>query len=177
MTERLDIAHDLPEELADALADDARTAGTLYNELQDLSDEGFATRFEAPLAALREAVDGVDAPLVIAVVGLAVDVDEGPLVADAALVSAHEPQPDGGIERLLYTADETTAVDTFLMLPLRPTDCPPGSGQPASALSLSAFREVVSAMAYKRFDLLNEDIDAYCDSYLRPLVRGLEAYA
>jgi hypothetical protein len=31
-------------------------------------------------------------------------------------------------------------------------------------------------MAYKRFDLLENDLDGYRDSYLRPAVRGLEAY-
>lgn len=176
MTERLDVAHDLPDSLADALGDDLRTAGTLYNELQDLTPDEFAARFAEPLETLREVVD-VDAPLVIAVIGLAIAVDESPFIADAALLSAHEPRDDGGIERLLHAADATDSTDTFVMLPIRPGDCPPGTGRSATQLTPETFHEIVSAMAYKRFDLLENDLDAYRDSYLRPTVRGLEAYA
>lgn len=175
MPERLDIAHDLPDDLAAALGDDLRAAGTLYNDLQELSDEAFAARFGDAHEQFRAALD-VDAGFVTAVLGLALSEGQ-PLVADATLVSVHEPRSDGGVETLHYTGPAGAATDTFLMLPVRPDDCPPGSKQTASELSLAEFREVVSAMAYKRFDLLENDLDAYRDSYLRPVVRGLEAYA
>jgi hypothetical protein len=74
------------------------------------------------------------------------------------------------------TGSAAASIDTVLMLPVRPEDCPSGSNSAASDLSLAEFREVVSAMAYKRFDLLQNDLDSYRDSYLRPVVRGLEAY-
>jgi hypothetical protein len=32
-------------------------------------------------------------------------------------------------------------------------------------------------MVYKAFDLVQNDLDSYTAAYLRPLVRGLEAYA
>lgn len=176
MAERLDIAHDLPDDIADALGDDLRTVGTLYNDLQDLDDEGFDERFAGALEALRAAVD-TDADFVIAVLGLAVDSEPpGPLVAGASLLSVHEPHDDGSVDRLLYTGPADGAADTFVMLPLRPDDCPPGTDQRAADLSTAQFREIVSAMTYQRFDFLENDLDSYRDSYLRPTVRGLEAY-
>ena len=175
MTERLALSHDLPEDIADALSDDLRTVGTLYNDIQDLSEEAFASRFGDALDTLR-AVDP-DADFVIAVLGLGVDVGEGPLVDEATLVSVHEPNDDGSVAHLCYTGDADAADDTFLMLPLRPGDCTPGTGGTLGGLSLAEFREIVSAMTFKRFDLLENDLDAYRDSYLRPTVRGLEAYA
>lgn len=177
VAEQLDISHDLPDDIADALGDDLPTVGTLYNDIQDLSDEAFAERFADAHAALTAALD-TDAEFIVAVLGLAVDVSpEGPLVAGADLVVAHEPNDDGSVKELLYTAGADAATDTFVMLPLRPANCPPGSGRPATDLSLAEFREIASAMTYKRFDLLQNDMDAYRDSYLRPAVRGLEAYA
>lgn len=175
MAERLDIAHDLPEDLADAFGDDLRTVGTLYNDIQDLSEDAFASRFSDALDDLRVAVE-TDAEFVVAVLGFGVAADT-PLVARADLVSVHEPNDDGTVKRLLFTGSEDAATDTFVMLPLRPADCPPGSGRPASELSLDEFREIVSAMTFKRFDLLENDLDAYRDAYLRPAVRGVEAYA
>ena len=174
MTERLDLPHDLPEDIADALSDDLRTVGTLYNDIQDLSEEAFKARFGDALDTLQ-AVDP-DADFVIVVLGLGVDVGEGPLVDDAALVSVHEPNDDGSVARLFYTGDAAPG-DTFLMIPLRPGDCPPDTGGTLGTLSLPEFREIVSAMTFKRFDLLENDLDSYRDSYLRPAVRGLEAYA
>lgn len=176
MAERLDIDHGLPDEVADALGDDLRTVGTLYNDLQDLDDDAFDERFARAHEALREAVDA-DADFVIGVLGLAVDPEPaGPLVAGASLLSVHEPHDDGSVDRLLYTGPADGAADTFVMLPLRPDDCPPGTDQRAAELSLAEFREIVSAMTYQRFDLLQNDLDSYRDSYLRPTVRGLEAY-
>lgn len=176
MAERLDIDHGLPDDVADALGDDLKTVGTLYNDLQDLDDEAFEARFAEPLDALRTAVE-TDADFVIAVLGLAVDVEPPePLVTGASLLSVHEPNDDGSVDRLLYTGPADGAGDTFVMLPLRPDDCPPGTNQRAAALSVDEFREIVSAMTYQRFDLLQNDLDSYRDSYLRPAVRGLEAY-
>ncbi len=175
MPERLDIAHDLPDELAVILADDLRTAGTLYNSLQDLDDAAFADRFDKAHEQFCAALD-IDADFVIVVLGLALSERE-PLVDGAALLSVHEPQGDGGVDTLHHTGSAAASIDTVLMLPVRPEDCPPGSNSAASDLSLAEFREVVSAMAYKRFDLLQNDLDSYRDSYLRPVVRGLEAYA
>ncbi|MFC7176133.1 hypothetical protein [Halosegnis marinus] len=177
MAERLDLAHDLPDDLADALGDDLRTVGTLYNDMQDLSEAAFAERFAGAHGTVTDVLD-TDAEFVVAVLGLAVDPDpEGPLVAGADVVVVHEPNDDGSVRELLYTADADAATDTFVMLPLRPGDCPPGSGRSATELTLAEFREIVGAMTYKRFDLLQNDTDAYRDSYLRPAVRGLEAYA
>jgi hypothetical protein len=173
--ERLDIAHDLPDDLAAAFGDDLQAAGTLYNDLQELSDEAFAARFGDAHEQFRAALD-LDADFVTATLGLALS-DGRPLVADATLLSVHEPRGDGGVETLHYTGPAGAGTDTVLMLPVRPGDCPPGSNRAASDLSLAGFREVVSAMAYKRFDLLENDLDGYRDSYLRPAVRGLEAYA
>lgn len=177
VTERLDIAHDLPDALRDALRDESRTAGTLYNALQDLDEAASADRFDAALAAFRSVLSDADVDFVIAVVGLEVGTTADDLVADADLLSVHEPSDDGSVRRLLYAGDENAARDTVVMLPVRPGDCPPGSGQRAGALSTAEFREVVAAMTFKRFDLLQNDLDAYRDSYLRPAVRGLEAYA
>jgi hypothetical protein len=172
--ERLDIAHDLPDDIAAALGDDLRTAGTLYNDLQDLDDAAFAARFADAHEQFRTALE-VDADFVIAVLGLALSEGE-PLVDGATLLSVHEPRSDGDVDTLHYTGPAAASIDTVLMLPVRPGDCPPGSNRLASDLPLAGFREVVSAMAYKRFDLLENDLDGYRDSYLRPAVRGLEAY-
>ena len=175
MTERLDIEHDLPAPLADALGDDRRTVGTLYNELQDLSDEQFRDRFDSAFARLTDAVP-TDAEFVIAVLGLGIDTDLDPFVTGSDVLTVHEPNPDGSVATLHFVADEGTT-ETFVMLPIRPHDCPPESGRPVAELSLGEFREIVSAMVFKRFDLLDSDLDAYRDSYLRPLVRGVECYA
>ncbi|RNJ25740.1 hypothetical protein [Halosegnis longus] len=175
MTARLDIEHDLPPDLADALGDDRRSVGTLYNELQDLSGEAFRDRFDDAFGRLTEAVPA-DAEFVVVVLGLEVDTETDPFVTDAGVVAVHEPNPDGSVGTLHFVADDAPT-DTFVMLPIRPADCPPGSGRPVSQLTVEEFRDIVSAMVYKRFDLLDSDIDAYRDSYLRPLVRGVEAYA
>lgn len=172
---QLDIAHDLPEDLAAALGDDLRTAGTVYNDLQELSAEEFAARFEDAHEQFRTALD-IDAAFVTAVLGLALSGDQ-PFVGGATLLSVHEPRGDGSVDVLHYTGPAEVPTDTVVMLPIRPGDCPPGSNQAAADLSLAEFREVVSAMAYKRFDLLENNLDAYRDSYLRPAVRGMEAYA
>jgi len=175
VTARLDIEHDLPPDLADALGDDRRSVGTLYNELQDLTAEAFRDRFGDVFTRLTEAVPA-DVEFVIVALGLGVDTDADPFVTDAGVVAVHEPKPGGSVETLHFVGDHAPT-DTFVMLPIRPGDCPPGSRRPISELTLEEFREVVSAMVYKRFDLLDSDVDAYRDSYLRPLVRGVEAYA
>jgi hypothetical protein len=175
VTARLDIEHDLPADLADALGDDRRSVGTLYNELQDLTEAQFRDRFGDAFARFTEAVPA-DAEFVIVVLGVGVNTDADPFVTDAGVVAVHEPNPDGSVETLHFVA-EAAPTDTFVMLPIRPGDCPPGSGRPVSGLTDEEFREIVSAMVYKRFDLLDSDIDAYRDSYLRPLVRGVEAFA
>lgn len=177
MTDRLDVSHDLPDQLRDALGAESRAAGALYNALQDLDGAAFESRFGSAHDDFRAALDGTDATFAIAVLGLAVTEDPADPVGDATLLSVHEPTGDGGVERLLFVGPADRTPDTVVALPVRPGDCPPGSGEPASDLSLSGFREIVAAMAFKRFDLLQNDLDAYRDAYVRPTVRGLEAYA
>ncbi|WP_255152536.1 hypothetical protein [Halorarius halobius] len=176
MTERLDIEHDLPDPLREALRDETRTVGTLYNALQDMDEEAFADRFGGALVAFREALADTDAEFAIAVLGLHVSEDPNDMLAGADLLSVHEPNDDGSVSTLLFTG-EAGVPDTCVMLPVRPDDCPPGSGEPVGDISVEAFREIVAAMLFKRFDLLQNDVDGYRDSYLRPTVRGLEAYA
>lgn len=176
MPERLDLEHDLPESLREATRDETRTVGTLYNAIQDLDDEAFAERFDAAYTAFTEALAGADAEFVVCVVGIEVSEDPADMIAGGDLLSVHAPNPDGSVADLLFTGDAGVP-DTVVMLPVRPADCPPGSGEAASDLSVGGFREVLSAMLYKRFDLLQNDLEGYRDSYLRPAVRGLEAYA
>ncbi|WP_255197381.1 hypothetical protein [Halorarius litoreus] len=176
MPERLDLEHDLPDALREAVRDETRSLGTLYNAVQDLDDATFAERFESAHAAFTDALTGTDADFVIAVVGIEVSEDPTDMIASGALLSVHEPNDDGSVKDLLFTGDAGIP-DTVVMLPIRPADCPPDSGEQASDLSMSGFREVLAAMVYMRFNLLQNDLDAYRDSYLRPTVRGLEAYA
>lgn len=176
MPERLDIEHDLPDALREAVRDETRTVGTLYNAVQDLDDAAFAERFGPAHTAFCDALADTDADFVICVVGIDVSEDPTDMIAGGDLLSVHEPNDDGSVADLLFTGD-AGAPDTVVMLPVRPADCPPGSGEAAGDLSVDDFREVLSAMLYKRFDLLQNDLDGYRDSYLRPTVRGLEAYA
>lgn len=182
MTDTLALEHDLPDDLRDACSDDSRSVGALYNTLQSLSDEAFEDRFADSLDTLREVcTDAPDVPLLAVVLGLTVaDADAigaGTLVGEAELVTAHVPGVDGGVADLRYCDPDATALDYFLFLPIRPDDCPPGSGTPASELTMTQYREIVSAMCYQRFHLLQNDVEAYTDNYMRPLVRGLEAFA
>lgn len=178
--ERLDLDHGLPDDLRDAMRDDTQTVGTIYNDLQDTAEATFADRFGDSLATLQDVARGEEG-FVVAVLGLAVAEEhalaEGDLVAGAELVSVHRPNDDGSVSELLYVADGADALDYFVLLPLRLDDCPPGSGNHVTDLGVGGFREVVAAMVYKRFDLLQNDVDSYASAYLRPLVRGLEAYA
>lgn len=170
-TERVPLEHDLPPDLRDAVADDTASLAALYNGLQDLDDTAFSERFGPALSTFREVLDGREGP-VSCVLGLAVEETAGEReVTDAALAVARVPDADAPV----YVGDGPE--EEFLLLPVRADDCPPGSGRPASEIDAPEFREVVSAMAYKRFDLLQNDLDAYREAYLRPLVRGLEAYA
>lgn len=174
--ERAPIEHDLPPDLRDALGADSRAVGGLYNDLQDLDDGTFADRFGGSLATLREALEGTAHEFVVCALGIDLEPDAEDPVAGAALASVHAPAEDGSVEDLLYVG-WAAPTDKFVVLPLRPHDCPPGSGQPGSDLSVGEYREVVSAMVYKEFDLLQNDLDSYTSAYLRPLVRGLESYA
>lgn len=174
--ERVDLHHKLPDDLRNALADETASLAALYNGLQDLDDGTFAERFAGALATFRDVLAGREG-FVACVIGLEVrEVGGEREVLNAALVSAHVPNEDGGIADLLYVADDPPE-DEFLLLPVHADDCPPGTGSTASDVDTATFREVVSAMTYQRFDLLQNDIDTYRASYLRPLVRGLEAYA
>jgi hypothetical protein len=174
--ERVPIEHDLPPDLRDALGVSSQQVGGLYNDLQNLDDETFADRFAGSLATLRETLDGTGHEFVVCALGIGLEPDPEDPVAGAALASVHAPADDGSVDDLLYVG-EAVPTDQFVALPLRPHDCPPGSGQPASDLSVGEYREVVSAMVYKGFDLMQNDLDSYTAAYLRPLVRGLEAYA
>jgi hypothetical protein len=169
----LSIEHDLPSDLRDALADDTASLAGLYNDLQGLSGEAFADRFGRALATLRETAAGTEP--VICVVGVELATGDDP-VRRGEVVSVHVPGPEGGVGEARYVA-EAAPTDEFVMLPIRPDDCPPGSGEPASELSVDAFQEIVSAMTYSRFDLLQNDLATYRRSYLRPLVTGVELYA
>jgi hypothetical protein len=169
----LAIEHDLPADLRNALADDTASLAGLYNDLQDLSAETFAERFAPALSTLRTAAAG-SAP-VVCVVGVELAPGDDP-VRRGEVVSVHVPGSEGGAGDARYVA-AAAPTDEFVMLPIRPDDCPPGSGGPASELSVEAFREIVSAMTYKRFELLQNDLGTYRESYLRPLVAGLELYA
>lgn len=177
--EQVPVEHDLPDDLRAAVADETETLAALYNDLQDLSGEAFEARFGDSLADIRAVARDADADLVLFVVGLSVGdrVEEtGDLVDGAALVTGHVPRSDGGVTDLLYRDPDAEALDYFVLLPVRPEDCPPGSGQAAADLDPDTYREVVSAMLYRRFDLLQNDPDRYAASYVRPLVRGLEAF-
>lgn len=176
MPERLDLEHDLPDALREAVRDETRSVGTLYNAVQDLDDATFAELFESAHASFIETLSGTDADFVVAVVGIEVSEDPADMITGGNLLSVHEPNDDGSVKDLLFTGDAGVP-DTVVMLPIRPDDCPPESGERASDLSLSGFREVLAAMLYMRFNLLQNDLDSYRDSYLRPAVRGLEAYA
>lgn len=176
MSERLDIEHDLPDALREATRDETRTVGTLYNAVQSLDDDAFADRFDPAYTAFTDALSGVDAEFVVCVVGVELSGDPEDVIAGGALLSVHAPNPDGSVADLFFTGDASVP-DTVVMLPVRPADCPPGSGEAASDLAVDGFHEVFSAMLYKRFDLLQNDLEGYRDSYLRPTVRGLEAYA
>ncbi|MFB6191742.1 MAG: hypothetical protein ABEI11_00290 [Haloarculaceae archaeon] len=168
----LTIEHDLPGDLRDALADDTASLAGLYNDLQGLSEEAFADRFGRALSTLREVAAGRP---VICVVGFELAAGDDP-VRGGEVVSIHAPDGGGGVGDAVYVAD-AAPTDEFVMLPIRPDDCPPGSGEPVEALGVGAFREIVCAMTYKRFDLLQNDLATYRASYLRPLVAGLELYA
>lgn len=174
--ERIPIDHDLPPSLRDALGVHSQSVGGLYNDLQELDDEAFADRFGDSLATLRATLEGTDLPFVVCTLGFELRADPEDPVVGAAVASIHAPHDDGDVDELLYAGTDVPA-DQFVMLPIRPGDCPPGSGQPASDLAVGQYREVVSAMVYKGFDLLQNDLDSYATSYLRPMVRGLEAYA
>lgn len=179
-SERIDLDHGLPEELREAMRDDTATVGTLYNDLQDTDEETFADRFGGSLRTLRDVGEGTEG-FVIAILGLAIAeaeaLAEGDLVAGAEVVSVHRPNDDGSVADLLYVGEDVATVDYFVLLPLRLDDCPPGSGNRVADLEVAAYREIVAAMVYKRFDLLQNDVESYTSAYLRPLVRGLEAYA
>lgn len=179
MTERVPIEHDLPGDLRDGVADETETLATLYNDLQDLPESAFDRRFSGSLANLRDAVADVDADLVLFVLGLSVGDDyaeTGRLVADADLLTGHVPDGEGRVDDLVYCDPDAGALDYFVLLPIRPEDCPPGSGQSAADLSIDEYYEIVAAMVHRRFDLLQNDPDRYAASYVRPLVRGLEAF-
>lgn len=177
--EQVPVEHDLPPELRAAVAAETGALAAVYNALQEMSSETFEAVFGASLAALTEAVARVDAPLVVFVLGLTLEDDPTTpdLVVGATLLSGHVPDGTGDVADLVYVTDGSPAPDDVLMLPVRPGDCPPGSGRPAADLDAETYHEVVAAMAHRRFDLLQTDLDGYAASYLRPLVRGLEAYA
>lgn len=173
--ETLPLEHDLPPDLRDALADETTRLAALYNGIQELPDESFAERFAGALATFRDVLGGREG-FVACVLGLAVEESGGErVVTDAALASVHVPGDDGGVAELLYAGE--APADEFLLLPVHADDCPPGSGRPASDVDVDGFREIVAAMTYQRFDLLQTDLGTYRESYLRPLVRGVELYA
>lgn len=173
--ERVPLAHDLPDDLRDALTDDSAALASLYNGLQRLDEEAFADRFGGALAGFRDALDGREGPHVC-VLGLDVERAGGDReVAGAAVASVHRPGADGDVTEAVYAGEAPE--DEFLLLPVHADDCPPGSGRAASDLDVDGFREIVAAMTYQRFDLLQNDLDTYRESYLRPLVRGVEVYA
>ncbi len=173
------VEHDLPADLQRAVAADTGALAAVYNDLQETPLDAFEATFGDSLGALTGAVAGVDAPLVAFVLGL--DLEDDPttrdLVVGATLLAGHVPDRTGGVAELVYRADADHAPDDVLMLPVRPDDCPPDSGRPAADLDVETYYEVVASMAHRRFDLLQTDVEQYASSYVRPLVRGLEAYA
>lgn len=174
--ERVPLNHELPDDLRAALADETASLVALYNGLQDLDDETFTERFAGALATFRDVLNGRE-EFVACVVGLELREAGGEReVLDAAIVSVHVPNEDGSVDELLHVTDNPPE-DEFLLLPVHADDCPPGTGSAASDVDVATFREVVAAMTYQRFDLLQNDLDSYRTSYLRPLVRGLEAYS
>jgi len=176
--ERVPIDHDLSPALREAVAADTGALAAVYNDIQETPQEAFDERFGASLSALREAVAGVDAPLVVFVLGLTLDDDPTTreLVVGATLLTGHVPDAEGAVAELVYRDGDAPTPDDVLALPVRPEDCPPGSGRAAADLDAETYYEVVASMAYQRFDLFQNDLDRYASSYLRPLVRGLEAF-
>lgn len=177
--ERVPIEHDLPADLRAAVAADTGALAAVYNALQETPTGAFEATFGESLATLRGSVDGVDAPLLVFTLGL--DLEDDPttqdLVVGATLLSGHVPDGTGAVAELVHLTGAEVVPDDVLMLPIRPDDCPPDTGQPAADLDADTYHEVVAAMAHRRFELHQNDLDSYASSYLRPLVRGLEAYA
>lgn len=177
--EEVPIEHDLPEDFRSAVAADTGALAAVYNDLQETPLAAFEATFADSLSALRTAVEGVEEPLVLFTLGLALEDDPTTedLVVGASLLTGHVPDGTGAVADLVHLAPSADVPDDVLLLPIRPADCPPDSGRAAADLDVETYHEVVAAMAHRRFDLLQTDLERYAGSYLRPLVRGLEAYA
>ena len=171
MTDDADTGTGLPAGLQELLQADATATGALYNILQKMEMAAFEDAFADSLETLRSETD-VAADELAAVVGLVTDAD-GTTVTDARVLSVHSL----GEGEVYHTAEGTDTPDHLVYVPIRPEDCPPGTGGSVADLGIEEYREIVASMAFLRHQLLENEPDRYEAIYGERLARGLNAYA
>ena len=160
---------EVPEEFRAHVERPPRDVGRVYNDLGELGDAAFEAAVAGSLETLQEHTAGERGEFA-AVLGL--EFDDGTL-ADATLLSVREL----GGDRVLHVDGGSAVPDAVVYLPVRPDDCPPGSGTAVEDLDLADYREMVASMVFLRYELMENASDRYDDLVGRPLARGLETYA
>lgn len=161
----------LPSELRSLATPETEDVVALYNGLQGMEEEAFRAAFAGSLDELKDAADDVPSELE-SVLGL--ELEDG-AVTDATLLSVREREG----ERVLFSndPDEVGVPDAAVYLPVRPDDFPPGSDAELADMDVDAYREVVSAMVFLRYQLARESPDQLDSRYREPLRRGLASFA
>lgn len=174
-----DMKHSLPDEYREKTAESTQILSELYNQLNKMSEDAFEERFADTLDDIHTySQSHSDAEMLFFVIGAEVateeTIDDGEVIGNAETKFIFELGDDLFIDHYEHMAETVTDSDYFFLITIRPTDCPPGTGNNASTISLDDYHGMLSAVTFRRFQLFQDNINRYKKTILKPLVTALE---
>lgn len=174
-----DMEHSLPDQYREKTAESTEILAELYNQLNQMSESAFEDRFASTLDDIHTYSETHnDAEMLFFVIGAAVateeTIDDGEVIGDADTKFVFELGDDLFIDEYKHMSDTVTDSDYFFIITIRPTDCPPGTGNNAADITLDEFHNMLSAVTFRRFQLFQDDLPKYKKTILKPLVTALE---
>lgn len=174
-----DMKHSLPEPYRDKTTENTQILAELYNQLNQMSTPAFEKRFGDTLTDIHTYSEKhADADMLFFVLGAEIatedTIDDGELIGHAETKFIFELGDDLFIDRYKYMANTIEDTDYFFLITIRPQDCPPGTGNNASSITLENYHDMLSAVTFRRFQLFQDNMQHYKKTILKPLVTALE---
>lgn len=175
------IKHSVPEEHRSKAEESTKILTALYNELNDMSIERFEKNFASTLEDIHSYSDTYpDANLLFFVLGATIaaedDLEDGNLIGHTSTKFVFELGDEEFIDHYHHTPDTIDDTDYFFLVTIRPQDCPPGTGTPATDITLEEYHDIMATALYKRFELFQNDMERYKKICLQPILTPLEDY-
>lgn len=171
--------HSLPDSYRKKTGESTEIIAELYNQLNKMSDPAFKDRFSSTLDDIHTySEQHSDAEMLFFIIGAEVaneeTIEDGEIIGNAETKFIFELGNDHFIDHYEHMATTIDDSDYFFIITIRPTDCPPGTGNLATDITLEDYHGMLSAVTFRRFQLFQDNLPKYKKTILKPLVTALE---